>query len=737
MFFPSMRHLGRFPGECAPLWLALLVAIPCPAMAQAVASGEDVEDGRPRELRPIEVREGRETDLRSEGTAAQGYRSSTASRVGPMADKALQDLPYAIQVMPQALIENVQATKPDDVLKLSPVLQLTTPQSRFFTGATLRGFSVGSNKRVDGMPNANMVSVDIEDKERVEVLTGLSGFLYGPGNVGGTLNYVLKRPTYERYNSITTGLAEGRNGYVHGDFGGPIDAEGRLAYRLNLLGQDGDTATDHQSLHRSLVSGALDWNLSNRLQLQFDASRSNYRMRGTEPYWSAVSGVKYPSASRATDAYYGQPYTSTETQQAHAGARLRWQLSDDLTLRAGMARRTSESDLVVVNNTFTAGTSGSYRVQSSAWEYPDFTNRATYAFADWKFATGGVRHLVTAGFSGDVVESTNYRSSAGGWQTATSATFNIDQPVYIDSAVTAPTGPKYRAQRNINRNLVLADDIRFGPQWSALVGLNRATLVANSYGATGASTAAYDQSRTSPSVSLIYKPVPALSVYTNYMESLEQGGTASATYNSRVVSNAGVVMAPLVSKQVEIGAKLEGGGVLWTAALFQIDKGLEYYDTAGTGPVTYVQDGRQVHKGLEFTATGRLARQLSVVGGVTLLDAQVTRNTQTPALVGKTPANVAERLAKVYLEYDLDAVPGLTLTGGVFYTGRQFVDAANTDVLPSYVTADLGVRYATRVGAMPLTLRLNVSNLTDKRYWMNSNYLGAGRTLALSAQLKF
>ncbi|WP_368794747.1 TonB-dependent receptor, partial [Enterococcus sp. HPCN18] len=84
---------------------------------------------------------------------------------------------------------------------------------------------------------------------------------------------------------------------------------------------------------------------------------------------------------------------------------------------------------------------------------------------------------------------------------------------------------------------------------------------------------------------------------------------------------------------------------------------------------TYVQDGRQVHKGLEFTATGRLARQLSVVGGVTLLDAQVTRNPQTPALVGKTPANVAERLAKVYLEYDLDAVPGLTLTGGVFYTG--------------------------------------------------------------------
>ncbi|MFH7456875.1 TonB-dependent receptor, partial [Pseudomonas syringae pv. tagetis] len=78
----------------------------------------------------------------------------------------------------------------------------------------------------------------------LEVNTGLTGFIYGPASPGGLVNYVLKRPPYERYNSVTLGNAGGDNYYLHGDFCGPNAIEDKFAYRLNVLNKDGEPAVD-------------------------------------------------------------------------------------------------------------------------------------------------------------------------------------------------------------------------------------------------------------------------------------------------------------------------------------------------------------------------------------------------------------------------------------------------------------------------------------------------------------
>ena len=720
-----------------PVALAIsAVVIASPSLAQEVGKtpAPAATDASDNSLPAVRVQASR---AKPEGDAERGYRASTASQVGALGAKPLQDTPFSINIISRELIENVQASKPDDVIKINPVLQLNNPQSRFFSGVTMRGFSVGSNKRIDGQPNANMISVDMEDKERVEVLTGLSGFLYGPGNVGGTLNYVLKRPSADRFSRVTVGVTEGSSAYVHGDFNLPIDELGRFATRLNVVAQDGDTATDHQSISRQLVSGALDWNVTQRLKVQFDASYSHYRMDGTNPYWSvANSTVKYPGAPDA-GSYWGQPFTHTETNQEHVAARLQWEVSDALGIRAGVARRKSDSALVAANNIFSSS-SGAYAVQTSDWEYPDITNQSMYALADIRFNTGVVRHKVTAGFFGDVDERTNYRSSPGGWASNTTGGFNLSSPIYFTSEPLPATGAKYVANRTHNSNLVVGNDIEFGDQWGALIGLTQSTIYDKAFGATGATTSVYDKTRVTPSVSLLFKPGPNVTLYGSYIESMEKGGSAAKTNNSKDVTNKDAVMPPLESQQVELGVKATVGGVLMTAALFQIDKGLQYYQyNAGNDNYTYVQSGRQVHQGLELTSTGRVLPGLTVVGGVTIMDAKVTRNRANTALEGKTPANVAENFAKVYAEYDLPAVAGLTLTGGLYYTGKQAVDALNTDEIPDFTTADIGVRYKTRVSNVPLTLRLNINNVTNKSYWLTANSTGASRTVAFSGQFEF
>ncbi|MBU2136867.1 MAG: TonB-dependent receptor, partial [Alphaproteobacteria bacterium] len=112
---------------------------------------------------------------------------------------------------------------------------------------------------------------------------------------------------------------------------------------------------------------------------------------------------------------------------------------------------------------------------------------------------------------------------------------------------------------------------------------------------------------------------------------------------------------------------------------------------------------------------------------------------------GKTAIGVPERQANLNVEYDLPALPGLTLDGRLVYTGEQFANEANTLELDAWTRLDLGVRYSFETQGRPLTLRARVENVTDESDWLSAggypgaNYLvlGAPRTFILSASVDF
>src|SRR5262249_6901945 len=152
--------------------------------------------------------------------------------------RELLDTPYAVSVTPLDLIENLQAAAPDQIFRINPSTQVFLPNARAGqTDVTIRGFSDPAVAE-DGL-RSTVFRMDIEDKERVEVLNGLSGVLFGPATPGGMINYVLKRPTSSPYTSLELGDTGGTNFFAHADLGGPIDAAGRFGYRVNLLAQDG------------------------------------------------------------------------------------------------------------------------------------------------------------------------------------------------------------------------------------------------------------------------------------------------------------------------------------------------------------------------------------------------------------------------------------------------------------------------------------------------------------------
>lgn len=674
-------------------------------------------------LDTIEVQgQGLAATLQNDGLAKDGYRVGTISSLGPLGAVALKDTPFSVSVTPRELIQNIQAQSPDDVFKVNPYTRTQTPQvTGWAPMVNMRGFTTYDTAE-DGLRRSYSHATSLEDKERVEVITGLSGFLYGAAAPAGMINYVYKRPTFERLNSVTLGTYGAGQAYVHGDFGGRIDEAGTAGYRLNVVKQGGGTAIDDQKIDRLLVSGAFDWKIADRLKLEFNASHSKYDIDSASSYWFFRAGVPH---GRAPDASknWSQPWIRDEIEKTRLAGKLTYELNDNITLRAGYSHEWLNRPVQDHTQNSVRAPGQYYQVAIRSGETKNEFD-AAQAFADVKFDTLSVRHKLTLGY---------HMYSDRGWGTPYNPNtgyvgpYPMTQPLHIaEPAFPLRTGaPPYKSGYVHNHNFVVGDQIEFTDQWSALLGATYSRISTRALGQTGLQTQLdYNQGRWSPSASLLFKPMPWLTLYGSYIEGLEQGGVAPATS-----TNYGTVMAPIVSRQYEVGAKAQLGGVLLTTALFDIEKAYEFQNATGL----YTQDGRQRHQGIEFTATGKLTEDLTVVGGLTLLDAKVEGGTYD----GKVPMNVASVLAKLYAEYELPWMRGLFMTGGIYHTGRQWANSANDDRLKSYTTLDLGLRYATQIYGKPLTLRANVSNVTDKNYWQNTYYLGAPRTVALSAQITF
>ncbi|NIE73251.1 TonB-dependent receptor [Pantoea sp. Ap-967] len=674
---------------------------------------------------------------RADGSAAAGYVSENISSVGALGGMKLQDTPYSISVTSQALLKNLLATSTDDVLKHHPFTQLYSPKSAGYASAvTIRGFGSSASLNIanDGLRFSTQADAGnfIEDTEQLEVVTGLTGFLYGPASPGGLVNYVLKRPTYQRYNSVTLGNAGGENYYLHGDFGGPIDSEGKFAYRLNVLTQDGETAIDLQKRRRHMVSLALDWNVSDDLQVQFDASHKESRTSGLTSYWYFANQALRPSAaSLHTDKLYSQRWAFSDNVTDKAGVRAKWRLNDTFSLRAAFAAQQYTQEYTYTGPQVDAP--GKYTQPLYAFAPLDTQEYSGYLFLDSQFATGPLEHKVTLGYQGNSARSLMYQDHIPSQQytSVTGSAISLDsQPQVSQPAYSIGHGAQHISSTTDTHNLLVGDIITFNEQWSTILGATHTQISAYNndfvYSAIPRKTE-YDKRTTSPNVSLIYKPVPWLTTYVTYIEGLQSGGVAPA----RAI-NAGSALAPQISKQYEIGAKATLGETLVTLALFNIDKPNAYTNASRV----YVQDGRQENNGLEFSVTGKVTPQLTLVSGFSLIDPEVKKGA-TAANNGNAPINVAKQMAKVYAEYDVASAPGLAITGGAFYTGRQYTDEANHYSLPSFTTFDAGARYRLPLGDNNLTLRMNLSNLTDKKYWLNSSYLGDPRTLAFSAQLEF
>ena len=191
--------------------------------------------------------------------AAQAEAEASPTEIVVTAQNRTQnvnDVPIAINVISGDELKKVGFSDLNDIGKIAPVVQLNQDQGT--VKISLRGIGTTSNDEsqdtsvvvnVDGeyLNRPNIMAMSLFDMDRVEVLRGPQGTLYGRNSTGGAINFITRKPghdlafdgsaSYGNYNSVRAdagvdvpfsdnaavrfaGFYEDRDGYVSSPAGG-------------------------------------------------------------------------------------------------------------------------------------------------------------------------------------------------------------------------------------------------------------------------------------------------------------------------------------------------------------------------------------------------------------------------------------------------------------------------------------------------------------------------------------
>lgn len=393
-----------------------------------------------------------------QGTAEEGYRVSNVSGIGLWNERSLRDTPYSISVVPSDLIENVNAQDMRQIFKMNPLTQ--EPILSSLTGApfvVIRGFQ-SYNPVYDGIPMAGSAgsAVSVVEIDRVEILSGTSGFLYGGGRVGGAVNYVTKRSTNVPLRRLTFGNYGGTQFYGHADIGGKFDERGCFGYRANLLYQGGDTAIG-EPVNQKVANIVLDGHITDTLYADIKYTYNDSRREALSPFFFLTNRISIDTSKR-----YSPKWTFNDVESHKAYTSLKWDPSKYITLRSAFFYQTANISARRVFLSDRPDGTFSQTLRNTILERHE--NYGGYIYLDTRFSTFNIDHKLILGYSSTfneyIARNDGETFSPGTDDLALSAIRSIPEPTW-GSFGNDPLRPLYADRYN---NILIGDDITFNDQ---------------------------------------------------------------------------------------------------------------------------------------------------------------------------------------------------------------------------------------------------------------------------------
>jgi catecholate siderophore receptor len=653
----------------------------------------------------------------------------------------VKDVPQSLSVISESQIEDQALRSIADVLMYVPG---TTPG----TGEgnrdqiTLRGNNTTADFFVNGVRDDVQYFRDLYNAERVEVLRGSNAMIFGRGGGGGVINRVTKRPSGNAYREFALqGDSEG--GYrLTGDVDVPLGG-GDVGLRVNGVYENGESFRRGVELERFGINPTIGATLGDtRIDLSYEFFHDR---RTADRGVPSFQGRPLKGSDRT---FFGDPERSFADVDAHVlSAAIEHRFSDAVTLR----NRTTFGDYDKAYQNVFPGAVNAAGTAVNISAYRDTLKRQnlfsqTDLILDGDL--GGFSHTLLLGFEIGRQETLSRRLN-GFFGVSAATPFGvgsfsapltaptISQPiVFLPTLTTGTPGARPAAAFNEGEGSVLAfyaqEQLRITDRLEIVAGLRydrfKLDILNRNTGATFSRT----DNLFSPRLGLIFKPVPAVSLYASYGRSyLPSAGDQFTSLD--VTSQA---LEPERFDNYEIGAKWEPlPGLLATIALYQLDR----TNTRAVDPLTNltVLTGEQRSKGLEIGLERNVTDKWQVSGGYAWQKAQIRSRTTAcdPALDTCEVPLVPRHQFSVWNRYNVSKQLGFGL--GVIARSKSFAGISNDVVLPGYVRADAAVFFELSDG---IEAQVNVENLLGADYFPTAhsdNNIAPGAPTTARATLRF
>ncbi len=655
---------------------------------------------------------------------AQSYtvdQSSTATKT----PTALKDIPQAISVITEELIDDQAMQNMSDVVRYVPGVQMQQGEGHR-DAPVLRGNTSTADFFLNGVRDDVQYFRDLYNVKRVEVLKGPSGMIFGRGGAGGLINRVTKQANWTDGHALDLALGSWQQQRASADLNHAVNDS--VAARVTALYEDSEGFRDYMELKRQAINPTLTFKASDAttVALSYEHFKDD---RTTDRGVPSHNGrpVAVPR-----EQFFGKPEDSNSDAVVDAfGAAVSHDFGNNITLTN--TTRYADYDKFYGNVFPGAVNAQTQRVSLAAYTSETLrTNLMNQTDLVIQADLAGMRHTMLTGVELNRQKTDNQRLTGYFTDisaTATSDTVPLANTIYAGSLEFRPSATDAN-NHSVAKTAAfyLQDQIELDQNWQAIVGLRYDRFDAELLNNRTSEMLDTTDNLLSPRAGLIYQPSQDLSFYASY--SLSYVPRAGEQLASLTVSNKALDPEEFTNK--EIGMKLDlGSGLNFTTALYQLDR----TNVAVTDPAdptrTILVDGQQV-RGLELEMAGQLTQHWQLVAGFAYQDSEI----QTPtAQNGNRLAQVPKQSFSLWNRYQLNDV----IAAGLGWVAQSsgFTTTDNSVTLPGFGRLDAAVFYTL---SPQLRVQMNLENLLDKTYYAsahNNNNITPGTPRAYRVGLSY
>lgn len=572
----------------------------------------------------------------------------------------------------------------------------------YMRGSQLTAFRNGMNVQMQFGPLAE----DMSMVERIEFVKGPAGFMMANGEPGGFYNVVTKKPTGLNKGEVSLSLGSFDLYRAAADIDGKLSKDGKLLYRLNLMGQLRGAHRDYEYNNRYSFVPVIKYLVDDKtsLTLEYSHQYSEMNILGSSNAYSERKYADLPVNFTAAEPNLDPTkiYDRSVLAIFEHNINDRWKF----TAQAAYFNYDLRGQQLWTWGTALKNDSLMHR-GINVWDALGM-NKTGQMFVNGEVKTGKLAHKLLAGLDMGHKE---YYADWDQYAPLGDTLFNLYKPVY--GKIARADIPVWDRSKDIRER-----GVRYSNNYSALYIQdelsffeNKVRLTLAGRYTTSRDVQAYrsrdaDHSKFTPRFGLSYSITKNTSAYAVFDQVFLP--TFGADWQ-------GKSFKPITGSNIELGMKRDWMEGKWNTALsvYQITKNNML--TADTEHRNFSrQTGQMQVKGVEVDIKGQLTRNLDVVINYAYADAKYTKDSK-PEVVGNQVPGTSKHIHNSWISYKLSngKLNGLRFSLGYQYlAGRAawFIYDKSDSPLPEYFRLDGGIAYASG----KLGFNLNVNNILGR-----------------------